>query len=466
MFKISKKKKKIAISTILMFSIIFFTFSNTKILKVHTEADKPKNSNFAYISHDPIKINSDDDFVSLGFPGSGTKNDPYIIENYWIEDEYEIAIEICCTTSYFVIRNCLLENSYSGIYLSFIAPNSAIVTDNFLNRNEYGVYVLDSSSCEIHQNIIYKSENYGVNIDSFFSSSDNNTIYRNIFVGNNHGNCQGYENGTDNKWHNSSTLVGNYWDDYSGMGDYSIDGPAGNADLYPLIDTDEDELPLEWELEYYLDPWIDDSADDPDNDNLTNLEEFNLQTNPTNDDTDTDGLSDGDEINEYETDPTKKDSDSDGMDDGYEVDNSLDPLTNDSFEDPDADTLTNLEEFNIGSNPQSEDTDSDGMNDGWEYHNSLDPINNDSSEDPDDDGLSNLGEYIANTDPLNPDSDEDGFLDGEEVNRGSDPLDPESFPISAEIGLIIAIASASVVLLSLIGVLVYFIKKKGLLAKI
>ncbi len=48
--------------------------------------------------------------------------------------------------------------------------------------------------------------------------------------------------------------------------------------------------------------------------------------------------------------------------------------------------------------------------------------------DPDHDGLTNLEEYEAGTDPTNPDTDYDGCNDGDEVAAGTDPLDPSSVP--------------------------------------
>jgi len=109
--------------------------------------------------------------------------------------------------------------------------------------------------------------------------------------------------------------------------------------------------------------------------------------------------------------------------DGWEVENSLDPLTDDSAEDPDSDGLSNLGEYQANTDPSNSDTDFDGMPDGWEVENSLDPLTDDSAEDPDSDSLTNLGEYQANTDPSNSDTDGDGLTDGEEVNTyGTDPL--------------------------------------------
>ncbi|MHA1348110.1 MAG: hypothetical protein ACTSO3_17035, partial [Candidatus Heimdallarchaeaceae archaeon] len=52
---------------------------------------------------------------------------------------------------------------------------------------------------------------------------------------------------------------------------------------------------------------------------------------PTNNDTDSDGLNDGEEVIEYLTDPTNNDTDSDGFSDYDEVEAGTDPLDNTSF---------------------------------------------------------------------------------------------------------------------------------------
>ncbi len=72
---------------------------------------------------------------------------------------------------------------------------------------------------------------------------------------------------------------------------------------------------------------------DPDNDGLNNYDEFVEQTDPKVNDTDGDGLADGDEVKIYLTNPTKKytdprkEAEQAGYHDGSQIANEYDPLT-------------------------------------------------------------------------------------------------------------------------------------------
>lgn len=69
---------------------------------------------------------------------------------------------------------------------------------------------------------------------------------------------------------------------------------------------------------------------------MSNKEEISLGTSPNSADTDSDGLSDYDEINTYNTDPLKADSDEDTLSDGDEIAIGLDPNDPETFGVPDA----------------------------------------------------------------------------------------------------------------------------------
>ena len=75
---------------------------------------------------------------------------------------------------------------------------------------------------------------------------------------------------------------------------------------------------------------VEDFVDDLDEDGLSNGEEIRYNTNACHDDTDIDDLTDYDEINIYHTDPTLNDTDSDGAPDGWEIANGYDPLVHDN----------------------------------------------------------------------------------------------------------------------------------------
>jgi len=89
-----------------------------------------------------------------------------------------------------------------------------------------------------------------------------------------------------------------------------IPATAFTANAPDPLDADDDNLPDAWEISKNLNPAnngrtsaADGEYGDPDNDKLTNLEEFQNGTHPRKADTDGDGYSDSDEVNLYRSDP-------------------------------------------------------------------------------------------------------------------------------------------------------------------
>lgn len=104
-------------------------------------------------------------------------------------------------------------------------------------------------------------------------------------------------------------------------------GLATNASFTVLPDVDGDGMEDGWETDNFGDLSHNGSADS-DGDGLTDLQEY-----------------------ENDTDPNLSDSDSDGMADGWEVSYSLDPKTDDAGLDPDHDDFTNGREFQDDTDP-------------------------------------------------------------------------------------------------------------------
>jgi Glycosyl hydrolases family 16. len=92
------------------------------------------------------------------------------------------------------------------------------------------------------------------------------------------------------------------------------------------------------------------------------------------------------------------DSDGDNLADSWEVD-MFGSCYYDANEDNDDDELTNVDEYQNGTNPTINDSDGDLMPDGWEVSNELNPLVNDAGGNPDNDVFTNLKEYQNGTDP-------------------------------------------------------------------
>jgi len=132
----------------------------------------------AYYVSRPIHIENDTDFAEqaqkYGWPGDGSKNNPYIINDLYIFNELTPGIYMKSTHVYAVINGAYIENAEDSIYLE---NSSNIVIKNSILKNAVnsGIYLYSSSNITISNNNC-SSNMIGV----YLSSSSNNTISNNI----------------------------------------------------------------------------------------------------------------------------------------------------------------------------------------------------------------------------------------------------------------------------------------------
>lgn len=104
------KKVSLSLVLILLFGFMCLTSGNQQ---VQTRSVMTKQIITAQTISDPMSITHNDEFESLGFPGSGTPGDPYRIENlHFILNETlwtRTAINIQGTNKSFEISNCVFE---------------------------------------------------------------------------------------------------------------------------------------------------------------------------------------------------------------------------------------------------------------------------------------------------------------------------------------------------------------------
>jgi len=184
---------------------------------------------------------------------------------------------------------------------------------------------------------------------------------------------------------------------------------------------------------------------DSDGDGIPDVIEIATGTDPFDDDTDNDGITDGNEdknhngvVDPGETDPRNADTDGDGIQDGTELGLTTPQgkNTDPTVFIPDADPATKTDPLNKdtdhgGVSDGDEDTNKNGKVDPGE-RNPLDPAD-DVNRDTDGDGIPDVIENRGCTSATNADSDGDGLPDGVEDKNHNGIVDPgETDPCKAD----------------------------------
>ncbi|MFX0155673.1 MAG: nitrous oxide reductase family maturation protein NosD, partial [Candidatus Hodarchaeota archaeon] len=271
--KLQNKKIKFIFGLILLISLNFSNF-----LSFLTPINR-NNNNFKELKSSGVYY----DIVIDDFPGSltnwawaqtqpwfgggsGSPGDPYIIEDHTFE--YSSGSGDCFyimnSRKYFIINNCTFRNSFLlhvGLFLVNVT-NGQILNSYIYNSVADGIELLDTSEMFISNNHIYDNAWSGIYMHgisenntitgNFFNNngwygvevySSNNLLYNNYFTNPNSGHAE--DNGVNNDW--NSTIIGNYWDDYTGY-DMDLDGIGDDPYDVPPGGGSQDYLPI-WNLQ-------------------------------------------------------------------------------------------------------------------------------------------------------------------------------------------------------------------------
>lgn len=183
-----KKKSTIIILLLIVFCNWFGIELATKfILELNLNFKIPENSanwNLSGILIDDTNPNSNWSKIEIEndwCEGSGTWNDPYVIENVTIIGaSANHCIEIRNSIVPFIIKNCIFQNPGEGSWVNGIMlnnTNNGLILNNTCSFN-FGVGILLSVSENNTVSSNFLDNNQGTGI--YLASSNNNTIINNI----------------------------------------------------------------------------------------------------------------------------------------------------------------------------------------------------------------------------------------------------------------------------------------------
>ncbi|MHA2362702.1 MAG: NosD domain-containing protein [Candidatus Hodarchaeales archaeon] len=187
--------KKIFLISLMIFLALLMSMlisNNSLVDENEFSSVKQKIVSVEYIVRDPIYINGNDDLLSQagteGWAGSGTSDDPIIIEGYEIIHTLSWPIKVEHTNLYIQVSNNILCGDRSAVWRGIWLRNvtHSTIAHNVIYDSYMGIDLqVNSSYNTIYNNTIYGTQ-YETSLrleESNYNNVTNNVIYDNILEG-------------------------------------------------------------------------------------------------------------------------------------------------------------------------------------------------------------------------------------------------------------------------------------------
>ena len=192
----------------------------------------------AYVEHDSIIIDGDDDFMSQaaaeGWAGSGTEESPYIISGYHIVDESVQPFNIQNTECYWELRNNNVTSNLHDCGIWMDNNSHGVLAHNIFHHLHSGMYIVDAENVLIENNLFIDNPAHGIHIDGEVTNS---IIRNNIFL--NTG-----VNGISIDEGYNTLIYNNTWDVMTGFGIYFKSGSTNEIYNNSISNSDNHGIKL------------------------------------------------------------------------------------------------------------------------------------------------------------------------------------------------------------------------------
>jgi parallel beta-helix repeat protein len=145
-----------------------------------------------------------------------------------------------------IMKNNIFGNTENGISVEFGGSGAFVIDNNTVHQNnDIGIYVQLDWQANVTNNIVYDNS-----VGVLFESSPRSWIFGNDFGWNSDANAADMTGVGNNYWHDNVS-IGNWWSNYTGLGDYVITdfAIAGAYDIFPQKSLDLNvSLPIAFEI--------------------------------------------------------------------------------------------------------------------------------------------------------------------------------------------------------------------------